>query len=87
MGGKNVPSMVLDETKLNEKDKIILDYLTTEGRATPAILEEVIAEQTEGGGVSRSYINQRLVRLAEHHHIKNIRGKGVYEFVSDPRAE
>lgn len=75
----------LQPERLNQTDRLILDYLSEEGRATPAILEEIVAERGRGDTVSRSYINQRLVRLAEHEHVENVRGKGVYEFVSDPR--
>lgn len=79
--------MSLNPDRLNRTDEIILDYLGDEGRATPAILEEVVDEKGDGESVSRSYINQRLVRLHEHNHIENVRDKGVYELVDDPRRE
>lgn len=81
----NCRVMPLESDRLNQVDHIILDYLRDEGQATPAILEEVISERRDES-VSRSYINQRLVRLHEHGHIENVRDKGVYELVEDPRT-
>lgn len=87
MSRPHTERVALDTERLNQTDRILLDYLGDEGRATPAILEEVVAERGRGKTVSRSYINQRLVRLREHGHINNVREKGVYELVNDPRGE
>lgn len=74
--------MPLGEDELNELDNRILDALAN-GRATPTLLKKIFEEN--GTDVSRQYINQRLKRLSEHGHIKNLFDTGVYESVSDPR--
>jgi repressor of nif and glnA expression len=63
---------------LNETDSLILDYLSEVGRATPALLKEVLLDEN-GKDFSSQYINQRLVRLEEHGHVRNVRDTGVYE--------
>ena len=62
--------------QLNDADKAILEILD-EGRNAPLN----IAEQL---GFTRQYVQQRLKRLEEHEHVKNI-GSGVYELCDDPR--
>ena len=86
MTRENERDMALASVDLNETDTIILDYLRDEGRATPAIMVDVVIE-TRDESVSRSYVNQRLVRLNEHGYITNVRNKGVYEIKVDPREE
>ena len=76
--------MPLAEAELNELDNRILDALAN-GRATPTLLKKVFEEN--GTDVSRQYINQRMKRLSEHSHIKNLYDTGVYELVSDPRND
>ena len=74
--------MALSEEELNELDNQILDALA-DGRATPTLLTKIFEEK--GTEVSRQYVNQRLKRLAEHDHIKNLFDTGVYELLTDPR--
>ena len=63
---------------LNETDDRILTKLQ-EGRNVPAN----IAEELD---LSRQYVQQRLRRLEEHEHVRNI-GRGVYELIDDPRRQ
>lgn len=67
---------VLDPDDLNEADREILDELQ-KGRGTPKFLAERI-------GTDRSYISQRLKRLAEHNIVEKL-DTGLYELVDDPR--
>jgi len=67
---------VLEPTRLNDTDEIILDELQ-EGRVTPTL----VAERHDLG---RSYVSQRLIRLREHGHAEAVT-KGLYELVEDPR--
>ena len=66
----------MDKIRLNETDKNIISKLE-KGRNVPAN----IAEELD---LSRQYVQQRLRRLEEHGHVKNI-GRGVYEMIDDPR--
>ena len=62
--------------QLNQADKDIL-HILEEGRNAPSN----IADRLD---ITRQYVYQRLKRLEEHGHVKNI-GSGVYELVDDPR--
>lgn len=75
-------SMTLSDSDLNDVDRVILEILS-EGRATPGLTQKILADG--GEEYSRQYINQRLRRLSEHSHVKNLRGSGVYELANDPR--
>lgn len=75
--------MALAPRQLNDLDESLLDLLY-DGRVTPALAQTLLAER-DIAEVSRQYINQRLGRLAEHEHTRNIEGSGVYELVTDPR--
>ena len=66
----------MDDVRLNETDKKILETLR-EGRNVPAN----VAEELD---LTRQYIQQRLRRLEEHGYVQNI-GRGVYETITDPR--
>jgi len=76
----------LPPEKLNDLDRLILDYLASDGRATPKLLQLELRDRGHEPGV-RQNINQRLSRLAEHEYIDNLHGTGVCEFVNDPREE
>jgi len=69
---------VLRADDLNDADEEILDALW-EGRGTPSYLAERLDR-------NRSYVSQRLKRLAEHDVLDKL-GTGLYELVDDPRAE
>lgn len=84
MSNSNMASVTLDADDLNDMDAQLLEFLE-EGRATPTLLRKLLEE--DGVEVSRQYINQRLKRLAEHEHIENLYGTGVYELVEDPRED
>lgn len=73
-------SMALPPDRLNELDRRILDYLRTEGRASPTLFR-----RADGVDTSRQYVSARFVRLAEHGHIRELHDTGIYEFESDPR--
>lgn len=76
--------MTLSAKQLNDVDRNVLTLLH-EGRITPGLAQTLLAQRGIAD-VSRQYVNQRLGRLAEHNHVRNIEGSGVYEVVSDPRA-
>lgn len=76
--------MALAPRQLNDLDEALLDLLY-DGRVTPALAQTLLAER-EIAEVSRQYINQRLGRLAEHEHVRNLEESGVYELMNDPRS-
>lgn len=78
--------MSLSPDQLNELDRLILDYLKTQGRATPRLLQLELEAAGQDPGV-RQNVNGRLTRLAEHQVVHNLRDTGVYELVEDPRDE
>ena len=74
--------MTLTSGALNDLDRRVLDILA-DGRATPTLVQKLLAN--EGDEFSRQYVNQRLKRLEEHEHVRNLLDTGVYELVDDPR--
>lgn len=66
---------------LNETDRMLLPHLR-EGRVTPVLAKHLIEE--DGKEVSRPYVQQRLKRMEEHGHLRNLHDTGVYELVDDP---
>jgi len=72
------PPPVLAPEDLNDADREILAELD-EGRVTPAL----VADRRDLG---RSYVSQRLIRLEEHGHAREL-VRGLYELVEDPRAD
>lgn len=85
MPESNRVEMALTPEQLNDVDEAVLDLLD-EGRVTPALAREQLAERRVTD-VSRQYVNQRLRRLEEHGHVKNLLESGVYELAGDPRDE
>ncbi|NHN60125.1 MULTISPECIES: hypothetical protein [Halorussus] len=77
--------MVLTEADLNNADHDILDILA-DGRATPALVRTLLEEEY-GRELSRQYVSQRMIRLAEHGHLKNVYDSGVYELIDNPRED
>lgn len=77
--------MVLSKADLNDADYDILDILAS-GRATPALVRTLLEEEY-GRELSRQYVSQRMIRLAEHDHLKNVYETGVYELIDDPRED
>lgn len=75
--------MTLSAEQLNNIDQQVLDLLY-EGRVTPGLAQTLLAKRGTAD-VSRQYVNQRLGRLEEHEHVRNIEGSGIYELVRDPR--
>ena len=73
--------MTLSPDDLNGLDRQILKNLTEGGRATPTLMLKLLGEEQ----YSRQYVNQRMKRLSEHGHIRNVLDTGVYEPVDDPR--
>ena len=76
--------MTLTSDGLNDLDTKILEILA-DGRATPTLVRKMMAN--EGDEFSRQYVNQRLKRLEEHEHVRNVLDTGVYELMDDPRDE
>jgi len=77
---------MLDADDLRQPvDGAILDLLS-EGRVSPQYARERL--DTDGvDDYSRSYVQQRLARLEEHSHVRNLLGCGLYELTDDPREE
>lgn len=77
--------MTLDAADLTDPDRLILEYLQTEGRATPRLLRRYLLEEGREKTISRQYVTRRLTRLHDHGYVENVRDTGVYELVADPR--
>lgn len=75
--------MALDVEDLREIDRDLLDYLQ-EGRVTPAYGRDRMADEGVRE-VTSTYVGQRLQRLEEHGHARNLYETGLYELASDPR--
>lgn len=84
----------MDADDLDALDRAILDYLkegrTEEGQpwgiASPALVRAALVDR--GVDVpARQTINNRMKRMELAGHLRNLHGKGTYEFVSDPREE
>ncbi|WP_245835429.1 hypothetical protein [Natronolimnobius baerhuensis] len=72
--------MSLTPDDLNDLDKQIVEYLATEGRASPTLFM-----RAEDIDTSRQWVSSRFTRLAEHEHIRDLHDTGIYELVEDPR--
>lgn len=81
--------MSLEPRQLNDTDGRLLEYLAA-GRSTPKLLRSRMESDPSVDSdevPSSAYINQRLRRLEEHGHLKNLESVGVYELVDDPRED
>lgn len=74
---------MLDDDDLRAIDEAILDYLE-EGRVTPVYCRQRLID--ENLTFSRGYVHERLARLEEHDHVRNLYETGLYELVDDPRG-
>lgn len=74
---------MLDESDLNDWDPRILDVLQ-DYDATPILVRKLLKNEGYNPPV-RQYINGRMIRLAEHDHLDNLEGSGVYRLIEDPR--
>ena len=86
--------MSLDPDDIDDLYAAILDYLQAGktgdgpwGRATPALILWHLEQSGFDPLPARQTVNNRLQNLAHGDHVRNLGGKGVYEFVSDPREE
>lgn len=86
--------MSLDSSEIDELYAAILDYLQDGkssgepwGRATPAVILWHLEEEGFKPLPARQTVNSRLKNLEHADHVRNIGGKGLYEFVSDPRTQ
>jgi hypothetical protein len=77
--------MALDEEDLRDVDRDLLEYLT-EGRVTPVYARERMLDE-DLREVTSTYLGQRLQRLEEHNHARNLFDTGLYELVDDPRED
>ena len=75
--------MTLSKSDLREIDETLVGYLV-EGRVTPAYARDRILDEGERDTVTSTYIGQRLQRLVEHGHAKNLYDDGLYELVEAP---
>jgi hypothetical protein len=73
----------LDPDDLRDVDEVLLEYLA-EGRVTPAYARDRMADEGRRD-VTSTYLGQRLQRLEEHDHARNLYDTGLYELVDDPR--
>lgn len=73
---------VLNPDDLRPVDRTLLDYLK-EGRVTPVYCKKRL--ELGGQEYTRGYVHERLARLVEHDHAKNLMDTGLYELIEDPR--
>lgn len=73
-----------EHIRLNGTDHRLLNYLD-DGRITPELGRRLMIDKSSVEEVSRQYVNERLVRLAEHGIVENLYNLGLYELVEDPR--
>ncbi len=73
---------MLDADDLRSIDETILDYLA-DGRVTPVYCQKRLED--ENLKFTRGYVHERLARLSEHDHVRNLYETGLYELVDDPR--
>jgi repressor of nif and glnA expression len=78
--------VTLDDDDLTDLDRAILDYLESDGRATPKLIQQDLQARGVDTGV-RQNVSARLKRLREHDHVENVRSTGVYAVIDDPRDE
>lgn len=76
---------MLDPDQLRDVDRRILSYLS-EGRVTPVYARKRLSDDNVDD-YSRGYVQQRLARLVEHGHARNLLDSGIYELVDDPRED
>ncbi|ELY54924.1 hypothetical protein C491_17544 [Natronococcus amylolyticus DSM 10524] len=76
-------NMALSDSDLRDVDRDLLEYLL-EGRVTPVYARDRMNDERLRD-VTSTYLGQRLQRLEEHGHVRNLYDTGLYELVSDPR--
>lgn len=76
--------MSLGPDDLREIDARLLDYLNA-GRVTPVFAREQMLDEEFRDDITGTYLQQRLKRLEEHGHVRNLQDVGLYELLSDPR--
>jgi len=79
------PTAVLDYSQLRDVDEDIIEFLK-EGRVTPIYCSSRLSDEGVRE-VSSTYIQQRLKRLGEHGHVRNLYDTGLYELVEAPKRE
>jgi hypothetical protein len=85
MDSNDHPEPMLSSEDLREIDIRILNKLRA-GRVTPTyVRKEIKSKSEDDSSYSRGYIQQRLSRLVEHGHARNLNGTGLYELIDDPR--
>ena len=77
--------MALSNADLRDVDRDLLEYLS-EGRVTPVYARDRMVDE-DLREVTSTYIGQRLQRLVEHNHARNLYDTGLYELVDDPRED
>lgn len=82
MAVRNQRDVTLTADDLNDLDEKIVEYLATEGRASPTLFM-----RAEDIDTSRQWVSSRFTRLAEHEHIRDLYDTGIYELVDDPREQ
>lgn len=75
--------MALGKSDLREIDATLVEYLQ-EGRVTPIYARERLVDEGRRDEITSTYIGQRLQRLVEHGHARNLYGVGIYELTEAP---
>jgi hypothetical protein len=83
MQADNSRAMLAPED-LRDIDRLLLEYLE-EGRITPVYARERVIDEGHRDSITSTYCGQRLQRLEEHSHVRNLYETGLYELVEDPR--
>ena len=73
---------MLKTDQLREVDEDLLEYLR-DGRVTPIYAKRRMDNENVRD-VTSTYLQQRLKRLGEHGHVRNLFDTGLYELVDDP---
>lgn len=83
MQAELAPPMPLSRGDLREIDEVLVEYLK-EGRVTPVYARERVTDEGQWDEITSTYLGQRLQRLAEHGHARNLYGVGLYELIKEP---
>lgn len=86
MEARNTGDVALSASDLREIDKIILNYLR-EHCVTPAYCRDRIIDEGHRDEITATYCGQRLQRLEEHGHVRNLYDTGLYELVNEPEMD
>lgn len=76
----------MDASRLSERHRWILDFLTEHEWATPALLRHVYNDEHDDVELSRHQINRPIRDLRSGEHIEHVHpDASEYQLVDDPR--